>query len=70
MSSMVAEMPRTKRNDVAVKIDAEIVRKARTMASYRGIPLAQYLSEKLRKDVDHEFILFRKEIAKDKNGTS
>lgn len=66
MASMVAEMPRIKRNDITCKIDAEIVRKARTIAAYRGIPLAQYLSEKLRKDVDHEFVLFRKEIAESK----
>ncbi len=66
MSSMVAEMPRVKRNDVAVKIDAEIIRKARTMASYRGIPLAKYLSDKLRKTVDHEFDLFKKDLGKEK----
>lgn len=67
MSSMVIEMARTRRNDVAVKVDADIVRKAKTIAAYRGIPLAEYLSEKLRKFVDHEFTMFGKELAKKKD---
>jgi hypothetical protein len=33
------------RPDVAVKMDREVVRVAKMVASARGIPLAQYLSE-------------------------
>lgn len=34
----------TKRNDVSVKVDSEAVRIARNVATYEGIPLAEYLS--------------------------
>jgi hypothetical protein len=46
------------RNDVAVKLDAEVVRVARIVAAYRNIPMAEYLSEILRpivnRDLDDE----------------
>lgn len=50
------EMPREKRDDVAVKIEAALYRKAKVVAAYRGITIAKYLSELLRKPVerDHE----------------
>ncbi len=35
----------TKRNDVSVKIDAEVYRKVRTVAAWRGVSVAEYLSE-------------------------
>lgn len=44
----------TKRKDVPVKVDEEVVRKARIAASYRGIPLAEYISETLRPIVDRD----------------
>jgi hypothetical protein len=37
-----------KRNDVNVKLDAEVATDAKMVASARGIPMAQYLSELIR----------------------
>jgi hypothetical protein len=44
---MLAEQPMAKRNDVPVKMDAEVVRKAKIVASYRGQTLAEFLSDTL-----------------------
>jgi hypothetical protein len=42
-------MPRKpKRNDVPVKIDAEVLRVARIVAAYEDVPLAELISETLR----------------------
>ncbi len=58
MSPSLAERPMARRNDVPVKIDAEVVRKAKIVAAYRDIPLAEYVSETLRghveKDLENE----------------
>jgi hypothetical protein len=57
---MVATMecPMAKRNDIPVKLDAEVVRVARIAAAYKEMSLAEYLSERLRplvaQDVDDE----------------
>ena len=40
--------PMTKRNDVPVKVDAEVVRVARIAAAYKDMSLAEYISETLR----------------------
>jgi hypothetical protein len=40
-------MAKPKRNDVPVKIDAEVVRKGRIVAAFRDITLAEYFSELL-----------------------
>jgi predicted dinucleotide-binding enzyme len=47
---MVAVMERemVRRNDTAAKVDAEVVADAKVVAAFRGIPLAQYLTEVLR----------------------
>ena len=42
----------TKRNDVSVKIDADVVNDARIVASFNGMTLAEYLSETLRPIVE------------------
>jgi hypothetical protein len=48
----------TKRNDVPVKIDADVVRVAKIAAAYKDMSLAEYISERLRplvaEDVDRE----------------
>lgn len=45
----LATMPRKpKRNDVPVKIDAEVLRVARIVAAYEDLPLAELISESLR----------------------
>jgi hypothetical protein len=41
-----AEMP--PRNDVSVKLDARVARDAKLVATYRGISVAEYISEVLR----------------------
>jgi hypothetical protein len=54
----LADRPMTKRNDVPVKIDAEVVRVAKIAAAYKDMSLAEYISERLRplvaEDVDRE----------------
>ena len=54
----VAEPQMAKRNDVPVKIDAEVVRVAKIAAAYKDMSLAEYISERLRplaaEDVEQE----------------
>ncbi len=61
--------PMTKRNDVSVKMDAAVVDDARIAASFKGMSLAEYLSETLRpivaRDIDEGYAL-RKRGAKGK----
>ena len=47
---------RSERNDVAVKVDARVVAKAKMVAQARNIPLAEYVSELLRAPVDRDFV--------------
>ena len=43
------QMPRKpKRNDLAVKIDADVVKLARIVAAYDDVPMAELMSEALR----------------------
>lgn len=44
-----------KRNDVPAKVDAEVIRIAKTVAAFRGLTLAEYLSERLRPLVNEDF---------------
>ncbi len=39
---------KAKRNDVPVKLDAEVLRMARIVAAYEDVPIAELLSETLR----------------------
>jgi hypothetical protein len=54
---MVATVDRTKmaRNDLAVKMAAEIVKKAKHVAINRSVTLAEYLSERIRPLVEQDF---------------
>jgi hypothetical protein len=52
MAVAIPEM--VKRNDLSVKIDAEIVRKVKIVAAYRDLSIAEYLSETLRPIVERE----------------
>jgi hypothetical protein len=56
-TDMAATLDQTKmaRNDLAVKMAAEIVKKAKHIAINRGITLAEYLSERIRPLVDQDF---------------
>lgn len=53
-----AEHDMAKRNDVPVKMDAEVVTMAKMAAAGKGISLAEYLSESMRpiarRDMDQE----------------
>jgi hypothetical protein len=66
MVGSVAIMHRIKRNDLAVKIEAEVVRMAKTMCSYNDTTVAEYLSGILRGPVTKDFEKFKKEIASQK----
>jgi hypothetical protein len=48
MSAGVLERTVAKRQDVTVKLDSEVVRIAKIVAAYRGVSVADYLSESLR----------------------
>jgi hypothetical protein len=48
------DMARIKRNDVAVKLDADVARLARIVAADRGQPIAAYISEILRPIVERD----------------
>jgi hypothetical protein len=46
--------PMVRRNDQTVKIDAEVMRKAKIVASFKDMSLAEYISEALRPIVENE----------------
>lgn len=48
MSVALLEEPMTRRNDVTVKIDADVTREAKMVAASRDQSLAEYLSGVLR----------------------
>lgn len=54
--STVAERPMTKRNDTAVKIDTEVVRRAKIVAAYRSQSLAEYLTARLAPFVEADLL--------------
>jgi hypothetical protein len=59
MAQLLADQTMPKRNDVSVKIDAEVVAEARMVSASRDLGLAEYLSEILkpivRRDLEAEF---------------
>jgi hypothetical protein len=60
---MLATMPRPKRNDIAVKIDRDVIRKAKTICGHRDISLAEYLTGLLSPVIDREYDRFKAELA-------
>lgn len=50
----VMERELVRRNDTAAKIDTEVVADAKIVAAFRGISLAEYLSEILRPAVSRD----------------
>jgi hypothetical protein len=54
MSLALAEPPMARRTDATAKIDVEVLRKARVVASFKGLTLAEYLSETLEPIVDRQ----------------
>lgn len=56
MPVIAPEVPAMARNDLQVKIDADVVRKAKQVALLRDVTLAEYLSELLRPLVDRDLV--------------
>jgi hypothetical protein len=54
MSVGLADKAMTRRNDLTVKIDAEVLRMAKVVASFKDISLAEYLTEALRPIVERD----------------
>ena len=54
MPPAVLEREMVRRNDTAAKIDAEVVADAKIVAAFRGVSLAEYLSEILRPAVTRD----------------
>ena len=52
MATAMMERTMTKRADVPVKMDAEVVRRAKIVAAFRGQSLAEFLSDTLGKIID------------------
>ena len=50
-----AGRPKTVRDDISVKIDRSVAAKAMYLARLKGLTLAEYLTEKVRPDVEREF---------------
>lgn len=56
-------MPRPpKRNDIAVKVAADVVRLARTIAGFKGVPLAEIISEAARPALEKEAARIREQL--------
>lgn len=62
---MSAGTEMARRSDTAVKIDAEVVRQAKVVAAFRGISLAEYLSETLRPTVARDYLAESRKAAGD-----
>ena len=58
-------MAKQKRNDVAAKIDAEVIRVARIVAAYRNQTVAEYLSEKLKPLVEKDLARYAKQASEE-----
>ncbi len=58
------DMARTRRDDVAVKLSQDVVRMARHLAVDQNVPLAQYLSDRLRPLVTKDFEEMAKRLKK------
>lgn len=57
-----------KRNDVPVKVDAEVIRVAKIAAAYKGKSLAEYLSDTLRPIVSQDVEQEHAKVATPKKG--
>jgi hypothetical protein len=62
---MAKRADRVERNDVPVKMDAEVIRKAKIVAAFRSQSLAEFLSDTLGKIIDD---LMDQAIANEKGG--
>jgi hypothetical protein len=53
---------RSERDDVAVKIDRTVVGKAKLIATHKGIPLAELLTELLTAPVDRAYMAMVRDL--------
>jgi hypothetical protein len=53
------------REDLAVKMGMDVVKKAKVVALNRNIPLAQYLTDRLRPFVDQDYLQAVSEMARE-----
>jgi hypothetical protein len=65
MPNLVADSTMARRDDVPVKMDAEVVRKAKIVAAFRSESLAEFLSKELGTIVDR---LMKEEYDKEVSG--
>jgi hypothetical protein len=54
--------PKSNRQDVSVKFDEHLARKAKLIASDRGITMAEYLSELARPLIDRDYVKLVKKV--------
>lgn len=60
-------LPRPKRDDVAVKIDAKVYRKAKVVAAARGITIAEYVTDVCRPTVERDYQRMVRQMANDED---
>ena len=65
---MSKTMAKQKRRDTAVKLDADIAFKAKIVASFEGVSLAEYLSALLKPIIDREYTAKIQQAAKKEVG--
>jgi hypothetical protein len=58
------DRPKMARNDLAVKMGADVVKMAKHIAIDRGITLAEYLTERIRPLVEQDFEEMAKHLKK------
>lgn len=58
------------RQDLAVKVGADVIRKAKVVALGKNITLAEYLTERLRPLVDADYVAEVAKMAKETKGGS
>lgn len=51
----MARPKKSQRDDAPAKLDKEVLRQAKTIATWRGITIAEYLTEILRSPVRKDF---------------
>lgn len=57
--------PKPRRNDTSVKMDAELVHKAKIVAAYRGQSIAEYLSERFGALIESDLSRHQREAKRD-----
>jgi hypothetical protein len=62
--------PRERRDDITVKIGAALYRKAKMVAAFRDLSLAEYLTEVLEKPVARDYEKLIEQMRAGENGDS